>query len=161
MSGSAPVAQAQPHAAPAAQTLTLASFEEVILKADANREIGLKTQLEDFVHLVQFEPGRIEFRPADNAPSDLSGRLASKLQEWTNARWVVTVSNAQGAPTISQQKAAEEKRRQDDVSKDPLVAAFFKTFPDAHIVAIRDNHVEEDESILDFDDDLDLEDDVL
>ena len=91
----------------------------------------------------------------------MSGRLASKLQEWTEQRWVVTVSNAQGAPTVSQQKAAAEKQRQDDVSKDPLVAAFFETFPDARIVAIRDTQPEGDESALDFDDDLDLEDDSL
>ncbi len=159
VSGNAPVAQAQTAAAPQAYSLT--SFEEVILKADANREIGLKTQLEDFVHLVRFEPGRIEFRPAEDAPADLSGKLASKLQEWTDARWVVTVSNEQGAPTVTQQKAAEEKRRHDDVSKDPLVAAFFDAFPDGRIVAIRDTQPEDDESNLTFDDDLDLEDDIL
>ncbi len=158
-SGSAPVAQAQAQTALAPAVPLLATFEEVVLKAEGNREIGLKTQLEDYVHLVHFEPGRIEFRPADGAPADLSGRLASKLQEWTDTRWVVTVSNAEGRPTLSQQKAAEEKRRHDDVSKDPIVAAFFDSFPEGRIVAIRDIQPETDESELDFDDDLDLEDD--
>ena len=55
VSGRAPVAQAQPQSAAAPQAYTFTSFEDVILKAESNREIGLKTQLEDFVHLVSFE----------------------------------------------------------------------------------------------------------
>ena len=159
--GGGPVATASPKAELAPQALALATFEHVIEKATEKREIGLKTQLEDFVHLVRFEPGRIEFRPADGAPTDLSGRLAAKLQDWTQTRWVVTVSNAEGATTVSQQKAAKEKQRHDDVSKDPLVAAIFESFPDAKIVAIRDTQESADESELVFDDDLDLEDDFL
>ena len=159
--GRGPVASASPQQALAPQALALATFEHVIEKASEKREIGLKTQLEDFVHLVGFEPGRIEFRPAEGAPTDLSGRLAAKLQDWTQTRWVVTVSNAEGAPTVSQQKAAEEKRRHDDVSKDPLVAAVFDSFPDAKIVAIRDTQDAEDDSDLVFDDETDLEDDFL
>ncbi len=159
--GGGPVASASPKAELAPQVLALCTFEHVIDKAAEKREIGLKTQLEDFVHLVRFEPGRIEFRPADGAPTDLSGRLAAKLQDWTQSRWVVTVSNAEGAATVTQQKAAKEKQRHDDVSKDPLVAAIFESFPDAKIVAIRDTQDAADESELVFDDDLDLEDDFL
>ena len=159
--GGGPVASASPKAELAPQALALGTFEHVIDKAAEKREIGLKTQLEDFVHLVRFEPGRIEFRPADGAPTDLSGRLAAKLQDWTQSRWVVTVSNAEGAATVTQQKAAKEKQRHDDVSKDPLVAAIFESFPDAKIVAIRDTQDSADESELVFDDDLDLEDDFL
>ena len=71
------------------------------------------------------------------------------------------MSNAEGAATVTQQKIAEEKRRHDDVSKDPLVAAIFNSFPEARIVAIRDTQDTADESELVFDDDIDLEDDFL
>lgn len=162
VSRSVPVAQAQPQQEALHHPPIFTSFEAIVLKASDAREISLKTQMEDCVHLVRFEPGRIEFRPTEGAPADLSSRLAAKLQDWTNTRWVVTVSNAAGEPTLSQQKEAEEQRRHETVSKDPLVMAFFETFPKARIAAIRDPIVDApDEGGLGIDDDLDLEDSDL
>jgi DNA polymerase-3 subunit gamma/tau len=98
----------------------------------------LKTQLEDFVHLVRFEPPRIEFRPADGAPADLAGRLQAALQKWTGERWTLSVVRADGAPTLSAERARKERALRADVARDPLVAAALKAFPGAEITRIRE-----------------------
>ena len=48
----------------------------------------LKVHLENDVHLVSLEPGRLEFRPGPRAPRTLAGDLAQKLKDWTGtAGW--------------------------------------------------------------------------
>ena len=39
------------------------------------------------MHLVRFQPGRIELRPAGRAPPDLIGKLSQRLHAWTGTRW--------------------------------------------------------------------------
>ena len=52
----------------------------------------LRSHLASHLHLVRFEPGRIEFRPAEGAPRDLANRLGQLLGEWTGSRWLIAVS---------------------------------------------------------------------
>jgi DNA polymerase-3 subunit gamma/tau len=158
---SAQVAQQMPVAKPqvvsdAAPSIHLSSLQEIIDLASERRDIALKTQLEDFVHLVAFEPGKIEFRPAEQAPSDLAGRLAERLANWTQERWVVTVTMAGGAPTVSEARRAREKQEKDDVARDPLVASVLDIFPGAKIVRIRDIAAEAGADIIAAPDDEDL-----
>ena len=49
----------------------------------------MRSHLVSHLHLVHFEPGRIEFRPAEGAPRDLANRSAQLLSEWTGTRWLV------------------------------------------------------------------------
>ena len=53
------------------------SYDDIVALAGQEREMVLKAHLENDVHVVEFEPGRLEFRPTETAPSDLAGRLTS------------------------------------------------------------------------------------
>ncbi len=72
------------------------------------------------------------------APRDLAGRLGRLLQEWTGERWVVSVSDVPGAPTLRSQQQEHEASRRAAVEQDPLVQAVLETFPGAKLVARRD-----------------------
>jgi DNA polymerase-3 subunit gamma/tau len=110
------------------------SFEEVVSLAWQRREGVLAKQLSNDVHLVHFEPGRIEFRPTVDAPSDLAGRLARLLQECTGRRWMVSVSGQEGAPVLREQRHADEERLHKRVLEHPLVQAVLEAFPGAKVV---------------------------
>ncbi|WP_051609335.1 DNA polymerase III subunit gamma/tau [Fodinicurvata fenggangensis] len=112
------------------------SFEEVVSLAQDRREARLATQLKKDVHLVRFEPGRIEFRPGPHAPKDLAGQLGRLLGEWTGQRWVVSVSDEDGQDTLEQQEAARQSRLQAEVLADPRVQAVMQVFPGAEISRI-------------------------
>jgi DNA polymerase III subunit gamma/tau len=90
------------------------------------------------VHLVSFEPGRIEFRPAAGAPRDLASRLGQSLGEWTGTRWLIAVSDAAGEPTLRQQQERHDSLLRDEVASHPLVRAVFEAFPGATIAAVRE-----------------------
>lgn len=142
-SGPATASALVPASSPAPQAHEMVSphlsrFEDIVALANEKRDIRLKTQLEDYVHLVRFEPPRVEFRPAEGAPADLAGRLAAALQQWTGARWTVTVVREGGGPTLTAERLRRERALREDVARDPLVAAALAAFPGAEIARIRD-----------------------
>ena len=113
------------------------SLEEVVELAGRVGERILRSNLIDSVHLVRFEPGRIEFRPADNAPSNMANDLAGLLGKHTNRRWMVLVSREPGLPTLRQTAIEVEAAEKVTAAKDPLVRAVLDTFPGARIEAVR------------------------
>jgi DNA polymerase III subunit gamma/tau len=114
------------------------SFLEVIELFDKHREAVLRSHLLGHVHLVHFELGRIEFRPATGAPRDLANRLGKLLGEWTGMRWVVSISGEEGAPTLREQSEARALSLRNEAAQHPLVRAVLETFPGARIEAVRE-----------------------
>jgi DNA polymerase-3 subunit gamma/tau len=114
------------------------SFAEVIALFDKRREALLRSHLWSDVHLVHFEPGRIEVRPASSAPRDLTNRLCQLLSEWTGSRWLIAVSEAEGEPTLREQEEGRQQDLRNEVTSHPLVQAVLETFPGATIAAVRE-----------------------
>jgi DNA polymerase-3 subunit gamma/tau len=114
------------------------SFQDVIALCAARREAVLSASLTSSVHLVHFEPGRIEFRPNDAAPGDLAPRLSRLLSEWTGRPWLVGVSREAGAQTLRDAGIERETQRKKDAASDPLVRAILTAFPGATIEAVRE-----------------------
>ncbi len=97
----------------------------------------LKIGLESEVRLVRFEHGRIEFELAPGGARELASTLMQRLQAWTGERWMVSVVASGGAPTLKEQRDAEERKRRSSLESDPLVASVLARFPGAQIVAVR------------------------
>ena len=114
------------------------SFPDVVALCDKRREPLLRSHLWSDVHLVRFEPGRIEFRPATAAPRDLANRLGQLLSEWTGSRWLIAVSEAAGEPTLREQEERRQRDLRNEVTSHPLVQAVLETFPGATIAAVRE-----------------------
>ncbi len=128
----------QPAAPPSASLVPMPeSFAEAVALFAERREVLLNAHLVNHAHLVRFEPGRIELRPAEGAPKDLANSLGRRLTEWTGERWVVTVSGEPGAPTLGAQAADAERAAKEAAAADPLVRAVLDTFPGATIAAVR------------------------
>jgi DNA polymerase-3 subunit gamma/tau len=115
------------------------SFAEVVALFDKRREAVIRSHLREHAHLIAFEPGRIEFRPADGAPSNLANRISQLLGEWTGERWLVARSEASpGEPTLREQEERCESDLRNEVVRHPLVQAVLETFPGATIAAVRE-----------------------
>jgi len=115
-----------------------ARFEDVLDLVRARRDLHLLMEIETGLHLVSYAPGRITFRPADDAAPDLAQRIGARLQGWTGARWAVSVTAAQdGAPTIAEARATAEAARAARARANPRVAAVLERLPGATITAVR------------------------
>ena len=116
----------------------LLDFESVVAFVREMKEPILETNLRNNVHLVSIEPGRIELRLDEKADHNLPNRLGSLLSEGTGSRWVVSVSQAEGAPTLNEQAAAVDRARLAEIEQHPLVRKALDTFPGSEVREIRD-----------------------
>ncbi len=131
--GGAVVAAAlEPAAAPQPR-----EWREVVALASGVKPM-LHAHLLHYVHPVHIAPGRIEIRPQPSAPRDLAAQLTTLLAERTGTRWTVTVSNAEGEPTLAEQGRNAEADRREAARNHPLVQAIMLAFPGATIEAVRD-----------------------
>jgi DNA polymerase-3 subunit gamma/tau len=113
------------------------SFDHVVELIRANRDGKLLVDVETGLRLVRYQPGRIEFEPADGAPADLAQRLGQRLQSWTGNRWAVSVVSQGGGKTIDELRNAERYALEEDAKAHPMVQAVLSAFPNARIKDIR------------------------
>ena len=136
-----PSSSAQPRLQPAPQedgAPVMKGLEDIALLAAQHHAPVLKVHIENDIHLVRLEPGRLEFRPGPRAPRTLAGDLQQKLRDWTGARWSVSVTSEGGASTLAEQKKNAKAARIESVMQAPMVRAVLDRFPGAEIVAVRD-----------------------
>ena len=110
-----------------------ATFQDVaglVLERGQRRLHGFLT---GDVHLVRFEPGRIEFKLQAGAPGDRVQELREFLNEATARTWTLTVSSDSGEPTLQQQLENAEEDVKAKAASHPLVKAVRETFPGATI----------------------------
>jgi DNA polymerase-3 subunit gamma/tau len=130
----APAVLPETEAAPAPTPTT---FREVAALASGRKPM-LHAHLVHSVHLVRFAEGRIELRTRPDAPRDLAGQLTALLHEVTGTRWTVSLSNAEGEPTLAAQRRAADEARLEVARSHPLVLAVMEAFPGAQIRDVRD-----------------------
>ena len=132
-----PIASAQPVADDMPAT-----FESLVATLEEKREALLLDDISRFVHLVKYEPGRIEFRPAKGARRDLAGRLAEQLKLIFSQRWVISISSEEGSPTLAEARAIARDALESAMLKNPLVRSALDTFPEAKIVDVREQKID-------------------
>ena len=69
----------------------------------------LKYELEKNVNLVRFEQNRIEISFNDSLDKNFVKDLSLKLYEWTNERWIITLSKVKGDISIKEKQINKQK----------------------------------------------------
>ena len=112
-------------------------FRALVALFGARKEAQLRSHLYANVHLVAFEPGRLEFRVTEAAPRNLSGQVLRRLRDWCGSHWTVSVAEQPGAPTLAEQDRAAAASRATAAAQDPVVQAVLAAFPGARIEQVR------------------------
>jgi len=151
------VALAEPEENPLAR---YAQFEDVVALIRKRRDMQLLMQVESYVRLVKYSPGRIEFQPTDDAPPKLAATLSQRLHSWTGARWAVTLVSSGGGETLAQTNATVADAMETKARQHPLVLAAMEAFPQSQLIRIHLPQAEEDinETVVPIDPD-DVDDD--
>ena len=113
------------------------TFDHVVELIRTNRDGKLLVDVETGLRLARYQPGRIEFEPAQGAPADLAQRLGQRLQLWTGNRWGVSVVSEGGGKTIDEVRNAERYAMEEEARAHPMVQAVMDAFPKARISDIR------------------------
>ncbi len=139
--------------------MRFATFQDVVELIRVRRDIRLLVEVENFVRLVKYRPGSIEFEPAENAPVQLASQLSSRLQNWTGVRWVVSVVSAGGQRTIAEERAEKIDSLHAMAATHPLVLQVMSVFPGAEISEVRGHDDVQSAYLPEVDEDPDLMDD--
>ena len=108
------------------------------------KEVKLKYELESNVNLVAFNQGRIEIAFNENLDKDFVKELAAKLYEWTDKRWIISLSKETGLISKKQEEKKNKEKIFDDVKKSEIYNKVLEILPDAELIEIKENKDDND-----------------
>jgi len=113
------------------------SFDDLLKTCSSKKEIKLKYELEKNVNLVSFENKRIEISFNEDLDKDFIKDLSTKLFEWTNERWIISLSKAKGQPSKKEDEINQKKEQIENVKNSSIYNDILKIFPDAELVGVK------------------------
>ncbi|QUT04114.1 DNA polymerase III subunit gamma/tau [Sphingobium phenoxybenzoativorans] len=94
----------------------------------------LADQIEHEARLVRYAPPELALNMARPVADDFLRKLTEALKTATGQRWVVTLAEGEGEPTLGEQKAESEMQARQAILDTPVVRAAMTAFPDADLV---------------------------
>ena len=121
------------------QTNLINSFDDLLEICSSKKEIKLKYELEKNVNLVSFEDQRIEISFNEDLDKDFIKDLSLKLYEWTNNRWIITLSKTKGQPSKKEAEVNSKKELVESIKNSPTYKNILEKFPDAELIDVKTN----------------------
>ncbi|MCA3254020.1 MAG: DNA polymerase III subunit gamma/tau [Alphaproteobacteria bacterium] len=110
-----------------------ADFAGLVALFETRREPLLAHILHDEARLVRYAPPLLDIAVKGQRP-DFAQQLMRSLQLWTGERWTVTLSDAEGQPTLREVEAAAREAEREAVLRDPTVRRLLEAFPNAELI---------------------------
>ena len=118
--------------------IQIKSLHDLIKICEQNRELNLKYELETNFNLVSFEDRRIEISFNENLDKNFIKNLSSKLFEWTNQRWIISLSQKIGEMSLKDIQKNEAKKNLAKAKNNKAYKKILETFPDAELISIEE-----------------------
>ena len=99
----------------------ISCFDDLLEICSSKKEIKLKYELEKNVNLVSFENQRIEISFNEDLDKEFIKDLSSKLYEWTNNRWIITLSKKKGELSKKEKEISLKKELIENVKNSSTV----------------------------------------
>ena len=119
--------------------LLIKNFEDLINLCSSKKEIKLKHELETNVNLVSFENKRIEISFNEKLDKAFIKNLSSKLYEWTNDRWIISLSKESGEPSKKERETILKNELLEKTKKSEVYKKVLEAFSDAELINIEKN----------------------
>ncbi len=120
--------------------IEIKSLKGLIDICNLKKELELKYELETNVNLIIFKNGYIEISFNENLKKDFVKILSSKLYEWTNTRWIISLSQKDGQETIKKTSEGKKKNNLKDFEQTDMFKNIKKSFSDAELIDVKDNN---------------------
>ena len=116
----------------------ITSFQNLISKANQEKEIELKYDLERNVKLVSFYRGKIDISFNEKLNKNFIKNLTEKLLQWTGERWIISLSKNTDAKSIYEKNLENKKDQIEEFKKSEVSERIQTIFPDAKLINIID-----------------------
>ena len=124
--------------------MEIKTFEQLINVCNIKKEIKLKHELETNVNLVSFENKRIEISFNERLDKEFIKNLSSKLYEWTNDRWIISLSKKSGELSKKEKEIIKKKQLLESIKNEKIYLKVLEAFPDAELIDIEVNTKQND-----------------
>ena len=114
----------------------LFNLNDLIELCQLKKEPQLRYELETNVNLVKFENTRIEISFNEKLEKNFIKNLTAKLLEWTNKRWIISLSKKEGDKTIRDSKIDYQKKNLENAKKTQTYKKIIENFPDAELIEV-------------------------
>ena len=118
----------------------ISTFQNLIDKAESEKEIELKFDLERNVKLVNFKKGKIEISFNEKLNKNFIKNLSEKLLLWTGERWIISLGKNNEAKSIYEQNMENKSSELDNFKKSRIAKEIQEAFPDAQLAEIEEEH---------------------
>jgi len=118
--------------------IDIKSLDELISLCNIKKEIQLKYELENNVNLVSFEKNRIEISFNENLSKDFVKNISTKLFDWTNERWIITLSKEKSESTKKETLKNFKLDKISNIKKTDIYKNFLKSFDDAELIDVEE-----------------------
>jgi len=112
------------------------SFDDLLEICFFKKEMKLKYELEKNVNLVSFENQRIEISFNEDLDKNFIKNLSSKLFEWTNNRWIITLSKTKGEPSKKEKEINLKKNLIQNTKNSSTYKNILAQFSDAELIDV-------------------------
>jgi len=119
------------------QTNIINSFDDLLDVCSSKKEIKLKYELEKNVNLVSFENKRIEISFNEDLDKEFIKDLSSKLYEWTDNRWIITLSKKKGELSKKEKEVNIKKELINNAKNSSIYKSILENFPDAELMDVK------------------------
>ncbi len=116
--------------------IKISSLKELIDLCNKKKEVKLKYEIENNINLVSFSEGLIEIAFNENLDKDFIKNISNKLYEWTNKRWIISLSKKDGAITKKQEDKLNKKKILTDALESKVYKKVLENFPDAELTNV-------------------------
>ena len=116
--------------------LQIKTFNDLIEICNIKKEIKLKYELETNVNLVSFENKRIEISFNNYLDKEFIKNLSAKLYEWTNDRWIISLSKKIGELSKKEKDIISKKKLLENAKRGEVYKKVLEIFPDAELIDI-------------------------
>ena len=118
--------------------IEIISFQDLIKKANTEKEIELKYDLERNVKLVSFNKGKIDISFNEKLNKNFIKNLTEKLLEWTGERWIISLSKNNEAKSVYEKKLENKNNKLAEFKNSQTSKEVESAFPDAKLINIEE-----------------------
>tara|TARA_Y100001936_G_C16056875_1_gene661640 strand:+ start:84 stop:1751 length:1668 start_codon:yes stop_codon:yes gene_type:complete len=116
--------------------IEIISFQDLIKKANTEKEIELKYDLERNVKLVSFNKGKIDISFNEKLNKNFIKNLSEKLLEWTGDRWIISLSKNNEAKSVYEKKLENKNNKLEEFKNSQTSKEIESAFPDAKLTNV-------------------------
>ena len=123
-----------------APVTSIHSIEDVHAILEQENEVLLASNVFQYIHVVKIEnrgdSGRLEVALDAGAPPSFAQSLGPALTRISGQRWIVSVAQGNGQPTMAQKASAAAEAEKAAILALPVMKDILNVFPDAEYLGI-------------------------